>query len=67
MTEAKGYKKNQKQPSIVYAAFKAKNEIYYQMASVFKLIGHDDGRLAKKVLKKYLPRHSAEIFLEKIV
>lgn len=65
MAEAKGFKKNQRQPSRIKAALKANNEIYYQMASIFKQISHDKGKSAQRILNKYLPGQSSEIFLEK--
>ena len=59
-------KKKRIQQSNSYVAVKAQNEIYYQMASIFKVISHDKGELAQKYFNKYLPDHSSEIFLEKV-
>ncbi|MFH2058731.1 MAG: hypothetical protein ABIJ59_07510 [Pseudomonadota bacterium] len=64
MIEAKKNMKKRIQPSNAYVAIKAQNEIYYQMASIFKVINHDKGKLSQKIVNKYLSDHSSEIFLE---
>jgi hypothetical protein len=67
MIKTKASTEKQNKSSKAYAAFKAKNEIFYQMASIFKVMGHDDGKLAQKIFDKYLPGQAPEIFLEKSV
>ncbi|MFH2092269.1 MAG: hypothetical protein ABIJ31_07890 [Pseudomonadota bacterium] len=65
MKEPKGLEKNNNQKASVCAAFKAHNEIYYQMASILYAISHDQGEAAQKIFSKYLTDQSSEIFLEK--
>lgn len=64
MTIKKRGSKNQTQPSKFKAALKANNEIYYQMASIFKQISHHKGNSAQRILNRYLPGQPNEIFLE---
>ncbi len=64
----KKYKKDV-QPSNFYFALKSQNEIYFQMASIFKEASNykkdDKNELAKKVFKGFLIGNSSKISLEK--
>ncbi|WP_300465078.1 hypothetical protein [Desulfobacula sp.] len=53
--------------SKAYAALKSQDEIYYQMASIFKAVNRDEDKLAKKVLTSLLTGKQSEIFLENSV
>ena len=46
----KKYKKDMPQPNF-YFALKSKNEIYFQMASIFKEVTNNKDELAKKIVK----------------
>lgn len=48
-------RKKKSRPSISYVAVKAKNEIYYQMASVFHAMSHGRGELARVLVKSAMP------------
>ncbi|MBT3388418.1 MAG: hypothetical protein HN417_10835 [Desulfobacula sp.] len=71
-TGQKKYKKDV-QSSNFYFALKSQNEIYFQMASIFKeassdkneLAKKDKDELAKKVFKGFLIGNSSKISLEK--
>jgi len=66
-----GQKQYQKdvQTSNFYFALKSQDEIYYQMASIFKEASNDrkddKKELAKKVFKGFLIGNSSKISLEK--
>lgn len=50
-----------------YFALKSKNEVYYQMASIFKAVTHNEDKLTKKILTKILSKNSSEIYLESLL
>jgi len=64
----KKYKKDV-QTSNFYFALKSQNEIYFQMASIFKEASNDKkddkNELVKKVFKGFLIGNSSKISLEK--
>jgi len=62
--EKKGYKKNAQTPSF-YFALKSKNEIYFQMASIFKAVTNDGEELAQEFFNGFLLEDSSKVFLEK--
>ncbi len=47
-----------------YVALKSQNEIYFQMASIFKHVASDKDDLAQKIFSGVLTGHSSEISLE---
>jgi hypothetical protein len=47
-----------------YFARKSQNEIYYQMASLFKAANVHDGRAAEKIFTKALKDRAPEILVE---
>jgi len=47
-----------------YFALKSKNEIYYQMASIFKQVANDENKLAKKIFSRVLTGNQSKIFME---
>lgn len=47
-----------------YFAVKAKNEIYYQMASIFKHASNDESTLAEKIIYKSMVQDYHNIFME---
>jgi len=59
-----GSKGKHHQASIAYFALKSQNEIYYQMASVFKEIAKDEDKMGKKILSRFLTGNHPEIVLE---
>ncbi|MCK5837057.1 MAG: hypothetical protein KAH09_07300 [Desulfobacula sp.] len=62
-----GKKKKIVDVSKAYAALKSQDEIYYQMASIFKVVTRDEDKLAKKILSGLLTGKQSEIFLENSV
>ena len=60
----KKYKKDVQIPTF-YFALKAQNEIYFQMASIFKEVVNDENELAEKFLNEILIKDPSKIFLEK--
>ncbi|WP_299983690.1 hypothetical protein [Desulfobacula sp.] len=50
-----------------YFALKSQNEIYYQMASIFKEITNVEDKLAKKNFNGFLKINQSEIFLENLL
>ena len=68
MSKLQGEKKRYKkmaQTSNFYFALKSKNEIYFQMASIFKAVTNDRDELAKEFFNGILIGDSSKIFLEK--
>lgn len=57
-------KKSTKKSSDSYAATKSQNEVYYQMASIFKQVVKREDKHAKKILNRLLARNNLEISLE---
>lgn len=53
-------KKNIQMPSSPYFAVKSQNELYYQMASIFKHAAHDEDGLAKEIFFASLVECSSE-------
>lgn len=49
-----------------YFAVRSKNEIYYQMASVFKAVTKDENELAWKILGDFMGLNHQDIFVEKV-
>ena len=47
-----------------YAATKSQNEIYYQMASIFKQVVKREDRQAHRILNRLLTANNLEISLE---
>ena len=62
--EIKRYKKGV-QASNFYFGLKSKNEIYFQMASIFKEVTNDEDKLAKTIFNGFLTGDSSKIFMEK--
>ena len=60
----KKYKEDVQIPTF-YFALKSQNEIYFQMASIFKEVGNNETELAKKFFNEILMNDSSKIFLEK--
>ena len=53
------------QISNVYCALKSQNEIYYQMASIFKHVAaNDENKMAKMIFNGFLTGNHSKIFLE---
>jgi len=44
-----------------YGALKSKNEIYFQMASLFKEVTRDGKQLENRLIEKFLPENSPDI------
>lgn len=58
-------KKSQNQtPSHSYFAVKSQNELYYQMASIFKHVGKDEDVLAHKIVSTSLRKPFLGNFLK---
>ncbi len=49
------HKKKQITQSTSYAALKAKNELYFQLASIFNAIRHDEEKVTEIIIENYLP------------
>ena len=47
-----------------YFALRSQNEIYYQMASIFKQVANDENKLAKKIFSRVLTGNQSKIFME---
>ncbi len=58
----KKYKEDVQIP-IFYFALKSQNEIYFQMASIFKQVGNNENELAKKFFNKSLMDDSSKFSL----
>ena len=43
-----------------YAAIKSQNEVYYQMASIFKQVSNNEDKMANKILSKLFFSKMAE-------
>ncbi len=48
----------------IYFAIKSQNEIYYQLASVFKAATHDEELLTEKMVDSFLARKHPNFFLK---
>lgn len=48
-----------------YFALKSKNEVYFQMASIFREITNEEDEFAKKIFKGMLTGEHLNILLEK--
>ena len=59
-----GKKMNSLELSVSYVALKSQDEIYYQMASIFKAVTKDKEKMAKKIFKGVLTGNQSEIVLE---
>lgn len=59
-----GKKMNSLESSISYVALKSQDEIYYQMASIFKAVNKDKEKLARKIFKGVLTGEQSGIVLE---
>lgn len=61
-----GKKKNMKKPQAIkpYFAVRSKNEIYYQMASVFKAVTKDEEELTQKMLWNLMSMSYPDFFVE---
>ena len=55
-------KSNQEQGS--YIALKSKNEIYYQMASIFKAVTKDENEITHDIINKLISRSDSMVSLE---
>ena len=66
MSDRKDNNHGMKIPVKALAAVRSKHEVYYQMASILKVISRDKGRIAQKLLKKYHPASGNENFLENL-
>ena len=66
MSVRKDNKPEMKTQINVGAALRSKHEVYYQMASILKVISRDKGRIAQKLLDKYHPGSGNENFLENL-
>ena len=64
MASKAGSKNKDNQRSIAYFALKSKNEIYYQMASVFKAVATDENQMGKKILSRLLTKNHPKKVLE---
>jgi hypothetical protein len=65
MAGSKSGSKNKDTPkAIAYFALKSKNEIYYQMASIFKAVATDENQMGKKILSRLLTKNHSEKALE---
>jgi len=49
-----------------YFALKSQNELYYQMASIFKAVTKNEDKLEQKVFYKVLSGNSSDIYLENL-
>jgi len=58
----KKYKEDVQIPTF-YFALKSQNEIYFQMASIFKQVGNNENELAKKFFNKSLMDDSSKFSL----
>ena len=65
MPELRGEKRlsirKEKDASGFYGAVRSKNEIYFQMASVFKAVSRDENRLAGEWMTRILAGNRPEI------
>ena len=61
-----GKKKNLKKPTAIkpYFAIRSKNEVYYQMASVFKAVTKDEDELTQKMLGSLISMKYPSFFVE---
>ncbi len=50
--------------SCPYFAVKAKDDVFYQMASIFKEITKDKESESKELFSSMLPQNTSDIFLE---
>jgi len=57
-------KKETIRPAYSYFALKSENEIYYQMASIFKEAANNDDNLAEKIFSGILAENQSKVFLE---
>lgn len=53
--------------SISYFALKSQDEIYYQMASIFKAVTKNEEQLAENICSGILTGNKSEILLEKFL
>ena len=66
MTKPKVRKKTKDIAANSYFALKSQNEIYYQMASIFKEATNDEDKLAKEVLTGLLTIGPAKVFMPEV-
>ncbi|WP_457551528.1 hypothetical protein [Desulfobacula sp.] len=52
------------QTSNSYFALRSPNELYYQMASIFKEVTIDENKMTQKILSSFLTQSHPEIVLE---
>ena len=66
MAAIKTGKKNLKKPQAIkpYFAVRSKNEIYYQMASIFKAATKNEEELTQRMLGTLLSMKKPEFFVE---
>lgn len=57
-------RKKRVRSSNLYYAVKSKNEIYYQMASIFKEVSKDEKSFAKKIFSNVLQGPQSKISME---
>jgi len=57
-------KKKRVRSSHLYYAMKSKNELYYQMASIFKEVSKDEDSFTKKIFSRVLQSPQSKIFME---
>ena len=62
---ARAFVRTTKKVSDSYAARKSHNEVYYQMASVFKQVIKRDDKHTDKILSKLLSANKLHVSLEK--
>ena len=59
-SELRRKRRTLKSPDL-FVAFKSKNEIYYQMASIFKHASFDEDNMAKEVVTGFLTKDPAKV------
>ena len=59
-----GKKRNRGKKINLCFALKSQNEVYYQMASIFKQAGKGEDELAKKIFTRVLTGNQSKISLE---
>jgi predicted transcriptional regulator len=57
-------KKKQITRSTSYAALKAKNELYFQLASIFSAIRHDEENITEIIIENYLPERLSKKIMD---
>lgn len=69
MTDSKAIKNEEMyHGSDSYPAVKAhdEDEIYYQMASIYKEISHSDGQAMHRIFARHLPEYQQNNFMEDV-